>query len=219
MGRKLLEKVSQREYARRLGVSNEAVRKAVIDGRITKGWDKKEGKIIVEKANEEWGNIHIQVAKEGAHSQNEAIARVQALTYQQQPTKPAKPRFEDPEDTEITAFGELEQYNSLRVASDAQFAEALRVEKIAKARQEIIKLQELTGSLVNKTEVYKQLFGFGQSVRQAVLAVPDRCIDEVIAQTTRAEAHQILIKYLHEALEKITEADQMTFKQQETENT
>src|SRR5688500_15726197 len=60
MGRKGFEKVSQREYARRLNISNEAVSKAVREGRIKKGWNAKEGKIIVEAADREWGLIHKQ---------------------------------------------------------------------------------------------------------------------------------------------------------------
>jgi hypothetical protein len=213
MGRKPLEKVSQREYARRLNLSNEAVRKAIEAGKISKGWDKKEKKIIVEKANEEWGNLFIKVNEENAAVENEAIKNFQSAF----PEKPQGKKFIDPEDTQAGAFGELEQFE-LAVSSKAQFAEALRVEKIAKARQEIIRLRELTGELANKAEVYKQLFGFGQSVRQAVLAVPDRCIDEILASPTRAEAHIVMTKYLHEALEKLSDVDTMTFKQQENEN-
>lgn len=55
MARKGYEKVSQREYARRLGISNEAVSKAIREHRIVKGWNKKEQKIIVEHADKEFG--------------------------------------------------------------------------------------------------------------------------------------------------------------------
>lgn len=55
MARKGYEKISQREYARRLGISNEAVSKAIREHRIVKGWNKKEGKIIVEHADKEFG--------------------------------------------------------------------------------------------------------------------------------------------------------------------
>lgn len=212
MGRKGFEKISQREYARRLGVSNEAVRKAIAAGKISKGWDKVNEKIIWEKANEEWGNIHKQANAESEAAEAEARKRVQSYS----PPPAPRGKRQDPEDTEEDALSELNEF-ALTVASDAPFAEALRVEKVAKARQEVIKLRELQGSLVNKSEVYKQLFGFGQSVRQAALAVPDRCIDEVIAQPTRAEAHQIMTKYLHEALEKLSDPGQLTFKQDQKE--
>lgn len=108
-----------------------------------------------------------------------------------------------PEDTEAETLQEIMEFE-LAVSSKASFAEALRVEKVAKARQEIIKLREATGELVNKEEVYKKLFAFGQSVRNAMLAVPDRCIDSLIVASNRATAHQILVKEIHDALEKLT---------------
>lgn len=215
MGRKPLEKVSQREFARRLGVSNEAVSKAVNTGKISKGWDKKEKKIIVEKAMEEWGNIFLQANAEGAAATAEAVKRLQDFPTMQ-PDKPQAKR-KDPDDSEQGAFDELEEFE-LAVSSKAPFAEALRVEKVAKARQEIIKLRKETGELVNKEAVYRQLYGFGQSVRNALLVIPDRAIDEILAAPNRSTAHQVLTKYVHEALTKLTDVDNLTFQEQEDAN-
>ncbi|RAJ00457.1 hypothetical protein LX64_04163 [Chitinophaga skermanii] len=50
--------LSQRQYAKEIGVSNEAVRRAIKDGKIVKGWDAATKKIIPEIANAEWGYIH-----------------------------------------------------------------------------------------------------------------------------------------------------------------
>jgi hypothetical protein len=47
--------ISQREYGRLIGVSGEAVRKAIKAGYIVKGWDEKAQRIYPNKANEEWG--------------------------------------------------------------------------------------------------------------------------------------------------------------------
>lgn len=219
MGRKPLEKVSQREYARRLNISNEAVRKAVELGKITKGWDKKEKKIIVEKANEEWGNIHIKAQADEDQTQAEAIKRLQSYDGNKPAPAPSlvkSKRPEDPDDTQGGAFAELEEYE-LAVASRASFAEALRVEKVAKARSAIIDLRKQTGELVNKAEVYKQLFGYGQQIRTAILAVPDRCIDEILTAPNRAESHQVLTKYLHEALQKLSDIENINFQNKENE--
>lgn len=213
MGRRALEKVSQREYARRLGISNEAVRKAVEGGKISKGWDKKEKKIIVEKANEEWGNIHKHVEPDVS----EITSRITPYDPDKQESNPAKtpqkiPSYDGDEDTQAGAFAELEEYE-LALSNKAPFAEALRVEKVAKAKQEVLQLREKTGQLVRKDEVYKQLFAFGQSIRQALLVVPDRCIDEILAAPNRAESHAVLTKYIHEALLKLSEADNMNFQE------
>lgn len=221
MGRQGFERISQREFARRLNISNEAVSRAVKDGKIVKGWDKKANKIVFERAMEEWGNLHLEATAEGEEATAEVVKRLQDTQAPQQPKPQAppqitKPRKEkDPDNSEQDAFDELEEYE-LALSARAPFAEALRVEKVAKAKQEIIKLKKETGTLVNKAEVYRQLFYFGQSVRSAMLVIPDRAIDEILAAPNRGTAHQILTKYVHEALTKITEIDTLSF--QETQN-
>lgn len=70
MARKGYEKVSQREYARRLGISNEAVSKAIREKRIVKGWSKKEQKIIVEHADQEFGILFKKSVQELAGNGN-----------------------------------------------------------------------------------------------------------------------------------------------------
>lgn len=52
--------MSMRGYARYLGISVQAVSKAVNENRIVKGWDKKEKKIIVAAADSEFGFLHKQ---------------------------------------------------------------------------------------------------------------------------------------------------------------
>ena len=199
MARKGYERISQREYGRRLGVSNETIRKAIEAGKINKGWDKKEAKILFEKANEEWGNIYL--APEPG---------VAELTQHIQPYSPDKPQATkpqgqrppvDPDDTQAAAISELENFN---LNSRTPFADALRFEKIAKARLAELEMNKAIGTLVVKDAVYKELFAFGQEVRQALLVVPDRCIDAVLAAKNRSEAHSILSKEIHEALEKLT---------------
>ncbi len=208
MGRKGMERVSQREYARRLGVSNTAVANAIEDGKIVKGWDKKAKKIIVGKANEEWGNIHLAANQEHLNEQQEIIKGVHSYNPEATRPEPAPKKIEqsqkpklEPDDTFAEAVLELENFN---LNSKTTFAEALRVEKVAKAKMAELELKKAMGDLVVKDEVYKQLFAFGQEVRQAILVVPDRCIDAVIAAKNRSEAHNTLLKELHEALEKLT---------------
>ena len=75
MGRTAFEKVSQREYARRLGVSNEAVSKAVREGRIKTGWNKKEKKIIVELADKEFGIFFKEDVETDLESDTDIVAK------------------------------------------------------------------------------------------------------------------------------------------------
>lgn len=200
MGRKSYERISQREYGRRLVVSNETIRKAIEAGKINKGWDAKEKKILFEKANEEWGNIYLK-PDEGVQEVISHLDKVLSDQKNSQGSKDAKIKNSEAKDTEAEAIAELENFN---LNSKTPFAEALRVEKVAKAKVAELEMKEKIGELVNKDIVYKELFKFGQEVRQAVLAVADRCIDSVIAAPNRSESHNILTKELHAALEKLT---------------
>jgi hypothetical protein len=183
MGRKSLERVSQREYARQLGISNEAVSRAVKEGRIAKGWDKAAGKIIVEHANAEWGAIHMKTD----------VAKI----IRQEPGESEVPNYPPAKISEGT----------LSLNGNSSFAEAKRVREIIQAQIASIQLKTIKEELVKKDEVYKQLFAFGQEIRISLMAIPDRVIDNILATKNRAEAHQLLTGEVHAALEALTRVD------------
>lgn len=220
MGRQAYERISQREYGRRLGVSNETVRKAIEAGKVSKGWDKKAGKIVFELANEEWGNTYLNQIKDGAAAEADAIKRVQGFEPPNPTPAPKKPQAKKPQDEEMSDEEAMDIAAGLgdpsKLDLTMQFAEAVRREKVYTQAIKGVEYAEKVGKLVNKGEVYRQLFGFGQSVRSAVLAVADRATDELLAAPNRATAHQILTQYLHEALTKLTEGEALSF--QETED-
>lgn len=174
MGRKQLERVSQREYARRIGVSNEAVSRAIKDSRIVKGWDPIEKKIIVPHANAEWGLLHMQ-------------ENLEALLQNPSDSKPRNPGS-----------------NGLTLNGDSSYMEAKRVREIIQAQLVALDLKERKGELVNKEEVHKQLFSYGQQLRIAFTSVADRNIDAILASKTRAEAHGLLQSAIYDILEDVT---------------
>jgi hypothetical protein len=53
------KQMSQRQYAKYLGISQAAISKAIQIGKITSGWDEKTQKIIVDEADNEWGFMHL----------------------------------------------------------------------------------------------------------------------------------------------------------------
>lgn len=183
MGREHLELVSQREYARRLGVSNEAVSKAIREGKIYKGWNKQEGKIIVEIANREWGALHM----------NTNVSRL----LQQEPG-------EEWHQSSSDATGSSGKRAGLTLTNESSFAEAKRVREIIYAQLAALDLKERKEELVRKDEVYKQLYAFGQQVRVALMATPDRGIDAILASKSRAEAYNTMVGFIQEALEGLT---------------
>ena len=88
------------------------------------------------------------------------------------------------------------------------YAEAQLQEQVAKARLRELELEEKEGSLVQRAIVNDQLFAFGQELRNALLAIPDRVIDQIIAESgTRAKAHATLYEAIASELEKLTDID------------
>lgn len=185
MGLENLERISQREYAKRLGISNEAVSKAIREGKIDRGWDKKEGKIIVEYANREWGALHLKTN----------VSRL----LQQEPGE------------DLQQSGEWQsaagKKGGLTLNNESSFADAKRVREIIHAQLAALDLKERKEELVKKEEVYKQLYAFGQQVRVAVMTTADRSIDTILVAKNRMEAYNILSACLLEALEGLTNVE------------
>lgn len=177
MSRKPTLKVSQREYAKMLGISNELVRLAVKDGKINKGWDAKEKKIIVGQANIEWGALHL-------------TTNVTAVLSQQPGEKPKN-----------------NDAGGLSLNNESSFAEAKRIREIIQAQLAALDLKERKEELVRKDEVYKKLFEFGQQLRLAITAIPDRMLDSILAAKGRAEAYQLLSTEIHSILENLTKPE------------
>lgn len=194
---KKYSRVSQREYARMLNISNEAVSRAVKDKRIVKGWDATEKKIIVELANKEFG---FQFQEGTTPENNQPVG----LPTSEKPAKQQAPGTDDGKASE-------DAEDDFKLNSRTNFQEARRVKEIQQAKLigiqkqlSELELKEREGELVRKDDVYKALFAFGQTIRVAILAVPDRTIDNILAARSRNEAHQLLTNALHGALEKLS---------------
>lgn len=173
MGRKGFEKISQREYARRLGVSNEAVSKAVREGKIKTGWSAKEKRIIVEKADKEWGLLHKNTDVSSILDPDDAPA--------------PRPRSEA----------------KIQLNAETPFVEARRINEIIRGQIQALELKKQQGLLVSKDEINNQLFRLGQQLKSNIMNLPDKVIDNILASKSRAEAHLLLTNELHGALESV----------------
>lgn len=72
-----LEKISIREYARRIGVSETAVRKAIKKGKILRGYDPSDKKIIPTLADKEYGSLSsVDAAQSSISLPKEGIGKV-----------------------------------------------------------------------------------------------------------------------------------------------
>ena len=165
--------ISLREFARRLSVTEGAVRKAIKDGKIVQGvqYDGN-GKpsILPDVAAKEWGRNF-----NPAYPRNEVFyAKLETASVDGQTGAP------QPQGRSLVEIKKMQA--EIRLQMDA------------------IELRKAKGELVDKKKVYAQLFAMGQEVRSAFQAIPDRVTDTVLAARDRADAHKILSDAIAEAL-------------------
>lgn len=195
-----MEKLSIRQFADVIGVSDTAVRKAIKSGKIYDSIDwtvPHRPKIDPIKAAEEWGKNYDPT--HGQHDELITGVKVVAKANQSQPPKPKK---EKPS----------AQFEVVREAPEAHpaqggrsLAEIKRQTAEVKLRLAAVELKEKQGQLVDKDQVYRSLFAAGQEMRTALQAIPDRCIDNILSASNRTEAHSILYTEITNALERLSD--------------
>lgn len=149
--------VSYRAFAKMVGMTEGAVRKAVERGTIKEGvtgTDTASPKIIPSKASMEWGKVIME---------------------------PDDDDDQDPDVTDADRKAAETVDMSKGIADNTTKAEADRMAAIYKARKLRSEALEMEGLLVEKGLVYKVLFELGAAWRDVMLNVPARCIDNVIA--------------------------------------
>ena len=189
----MAEKVSIREFARRVGVSDVAVGKAIAAGKIVQAIDytnPKRPKIDPDVALQEWGKNY-----DPSYQRTDKVnERMGEGVKTPKPTK-AKPKPPSPDSEPETP----------QQPGAKSLAEIKRQAAEVKLHISAIELKEKKGQLVDKDKVYKALFAAGQEVRTAFQAVPDRVIDDILAAKTRNEAHSVLFNAIADTLETLSE--------------
>lgn len=105
-----------------------------------------------------------------------------------------------------SAFISPKQTHVENPAITLTYEDAQLQEKIAKARLAELELAEKEGSLVAKATIDAELFAAAQEVRNALLVIPDRIIDQVIAEASnRNKAHGIIYNAIADELEKLAD--------------
>lgn len=192
------EYISIREFSRRVGVSDTAIHKAIKEGRISKGYDKIRGRKAIEYETvlKVWEKIR------------------DPLKTDKPPQIPKKPKRRKADSAEADSVGDasVQVAEVLEIDFDGDTDEAAfsasRAKKIKfEAKIKELEYKQKTGELVAKDEVYRELFSKGKAVREAILSVPDRIIDDLMASRSRAEAHSVLLKELNRSLEGLTEIE------------
>lgn len=102
--------------------------------------------------------------------------------------------------------GETEGKNDSSTGDKMTFAEAQRRKEVAKAKTAELELLEKQGTLILKQRVQDQLFTAGKELRDALLAVPDRVTDEILAAgDNRAKVNNLIYDAIAGELERLAD--------------
>lgn len=173
------ELLTLREYAKKCGTTHQTISTAIKNGQISEAYDPKTQKIDSDKADLEWGIAFMEKRLiKDLQKQGEASAKA-----------------------EVNEGDNMISVDSNRdIPSNTKSGELFRLQLLFNTRLARIKLLEAEGKLVDKDSVYKQLYQFGQNLRQQLQALPERLIDEMLAGD-RDAAKQLFDKEIQRILE------------------
>lgn len=180
------ELIGIRETARRLGVSDTAVHKAIRSGRIT----------IAQRhpTNDRPLLAWPQVAEDWAR-QTDASRRTHVGGTGDSPVR--KKYAGKPEIVLPTAGGQA----STSLPGGPSYAQARAIREGYEARLAKLEYEERIGKLVSVEAVKVDAYKVGRQVRDALLNIPDRVAHEIAAETRPDRVHDILTRELRVALE------------------
>lgn len=201
--------ISIREYARRRNCSDTSVHKAIDTGKIKNGVIRIPGvkwpRIDPDIADQEWVE-NFNVMK----SQNENLASaIFKQTTQEPAPDPQPPRRDDTPRIQVPSPQPARE-ETAPAEKDFTLAQAQKARAVYEAKIKELEYKEKLGTLVDKARVYRLLFAFGQELRSSIQALPDRIIDDLLAQPNRNAAHATLYNSLSDILEAASKHPDLT---------
>lgn len=188
--------VSIRQFAKDRGVSDTAIRKAIIAGKIV------EGKTIE--------NGQPRIIPE--------IATVELDFYDSKKGEPKTVKTEKAKVKQVTTVKEkvIEQPQqsgeAVKPPAVGSLAAVRLITAQLKAKMLEVDLKTKSGLLIDKSKVYSALFGFGKEMRVNFQAIPDRFIDDILSAGSRNEAHTVLFNAITDALESLSDLGKIELK-------
>lgn len=204
----LSKPVSGRQFAKMVGQSEGAVRKAVERHSILKGKNY-DGKYIPEIASLEWGKPILEEFLNGP---------VEIKKPEQKKT-PAKPKLEKHDPVTAEDFvqeimneplpkvskEEVESEPDEELSDSSPKHEAERKTAIYKAKMAELAYREKKGDMIPRSKISTILFGYGQEIRTSFEGLTNRVLDRILATENRHEAKRILDEEIYNILNEVSE--------------
>lgn len=186
------ERISIKEFARRLGVTDTAVKKAYKAGKIVNGivYPPEGGNpyVLPDVASREWAQHY----DETYERRSPTLASKLAAAAQQPTPGQAQAQVQPADAGDATVVG------------NSSLANAKRLQALLTVKRMELELRRQQGELVELRKVNDELFVAGKEIRDGVLGVVDRVIDDVMSCTTRGQAFLVLHNALSQELERIS---------------
>lgn len=206
--------ITIREYARQKGCSDTTVQKAIRTGKIVKGVVHPPGakwpRINPEIADQEW-KLNFNVGK----MQNEPMAA--AIFRDKDPLPEPEPQPAPPQmgRADVIPKSPEPQHQIPTPAAPAPevgttMAAAQKARAIYEAKIKELEYKEKLGALVDKAKVYRNLYAYGQEIRSSFQSLPDRIIDDLLAQNSRNESHAMLYNAISDILDTLGNQPEIT---------
>ena len=188
--------ISLREFARRLGCGEKTIRDGIAKGKIKDGVIVENGKpkikfsiAIVEAKNIGLGAKVIIQSESTPELVHRVIPKQKVLSEATE-----KPDNENEED-HIAGLG-----------PETSLITANRAERIFKAQLACLEVEQKSGTLVNKAEVYSQLFSFGKEIRSEFESMPGKIVSSIIScQNDESKIAELLANEIRKSLSKLVD--------------
>lgn len=184
---------SQRQYAKKLGCSNVHLKNLIDQGVFPEdAIDEGTGYIIEAIADKMFGEQFVKQKEGKVLASGEKLSvgkKGPAFEAKGKSYSPPPSPTGDEEGVSTDGEGSSEfKWLGGEIGNDLDFQEALRVERIMKARQVQQKIDVEAGKLLERDLVERQLHTAGTEIRKAIERMPGRLVDIMRASIGRDEA-------------------------------
>lgn len=195
------ERIAIREAARRLGVSDTAVRKAIQAGRVTvAGNDPNNGRPLLE-----WPAVQDQWQRNSDSSKRSHVGSVPGSKR----GKDAAAQGAKPVQLPTSGAGG-DNRQAMPAADDTSaggkgpsYAQSRAIRELYAAKLAKLEYDEKLGKLVSADQLKVEAFKVHRRVRDAILNIPDRCSPHLASLTDPADVHAYLLGEINAALRQL----------------